>query len=30
MRDMPLYRVEPTEKVAGPDAPVEQIMKVLA
>ena len=30
MRDMPLYRVEPTEKVPGPDAPVEQIMKVLA
>jgi cysteate synthase len=30
MRDMPLYRVEPTEKVTGPDAPVDEIMKVLA
>lgn len=29
-KDMPLYRVEPAEQVSGPDAPVEQIMKVLA
>ena len=28
-RDMPLYPVEPAESVPGPDAPVEQIMKVL-
>ena len=29
-RDMPLCRVEPAVEVSGPDAPLEQIMKVLA
>lgn len=28
-KEMPVYRVEPTQEVAGPDAPVEQIMEVL-
>ncbi len=28
-KEMPVYRVEPVQEVPGPDAPVEQIMKVL-
>lgn len=28
-RDMPLYRVEPTEEVPGPDAPIEEFLKVI-
>jgi cysteate synthase len=28
-KEMPVYRVEPAQEVAGPDAPVEQIMEVL-